>query len=450
MLRFARSLLLSIAAVSGAGAPRAAQAHVADAGRAAADTVRGIVFDSLLKAPLAGLTVMADIEGATSTTDEFGAFMLVTKGTIRRISAFGEFLDRTGIGSLSATLTAQSNRGAMILATPSIETVRARLCPGVKFEAGREAIIFGSARSAAKNSVLLSGVRIHASWDPGAPGDDPDRARVVDVKTDSTGNYYVCSVPPIAPVYVIAYSKQYNSGTIAVPGDSVPLRKQDLVLGAEGKTGTVRGIVRDTRRQGITTAIVDIDGVEIGTGTDAQGRFVIPNVPAGSRSLMARAIGYSPVITQVDVTEDNAPNVTIELTKSVFLPGVKVTERTAVPMMKADYEERKKLGFGTFIDTAQINPLHNTRSIFQGRAGLMIEGNPPQMTLYMSATTGYCQPTVKIDGFTSDTQVLAEYPKGNIAAVEIYTKASLAPAKYAPIMSTCGLILVWSKGSFAR
>ena len=125
MLRFARSLLLSIAAVSGAGAPRAAQAHVADAGRAAADTVRGIVFDSLLKAPLAGLTVMADIEGATSTTDEFGAFMLVTKGTIRRISAFGEFLDRTGIGSLSATLTAQSNRGVMILATPSIETVRA-------------------------------------------------------------------------------------------------------------------------------------------------------------------------------------------------------------------------------------------------------------------------------------------------------------------------------------
>jgi hypothetical protein len=118
--------------------------------------------------------------------------------------------------------------------------------------------------------------------------------------------------------------------------------------------------------------------------------------------------------------------------------------------MKADYEERKKLGFGIFIDTAQITPLHNTRSIFQGRQGLMIEGNPPQMTLYMYATTGYCQPTVKIDGFTSDTQVLVDYPKSNIAAVEIYTKASLAPAKYAPIMSTCGLILVWSKGSFAR
>jgi Carboxypeptidase regulatory-like domain len=452
-----RGVLLGALLVIGAVAPRAAQATVASpsavpstAPSAVADTVRGIVFDSLLKAPLAGLTVMADIEGATSTTDDFGAFVLVTKGTIKRISAFGEFLDRTGIGSLSAVLTAQSNRKAIILATPSIETVRARLCPGVKFEAGREAIIFGSARSAAKNAVLLSGVRIHASWDPGAPGDDPDRARVVDVKTDSTGNYYLCSVPPIAPVYVIAYSQQYNSGTIAVPGDSVPLRKQDLVLGAAGKMGTVRGVVRDTRRQGITTAIVDIDGVEIGTGTDSQGRFVIPNVPAGSRSLMARAIGYSPVITQVDVTEDNAPSVTIELTKSVFLPGVKVTERTAVPMMKADYEERKKLGFGTFIDTAQINTLYNTRSIFQGRAGLMIEGNPPQMTLYMSATTGYCQPTVKIDGFTSDTQILVDYPKSNIAAVEIYTKASLAPAKYAPIMSSCGLILIWSKGSFAR
>jgi hypothetical protein len=448
MFRTVRSLLLGAALVVGAVAPRAAQAHTV--GTAAVDTVRGIVFDSLLKAPLQGLTVMADIEGATSTTDDLGAFMLVTKGTIKRLSAFGEFLDRTGIGSLSAVLTPQSNRNAIILATPSIETVRARLCPGVKFEAGREAIIFGSARSAAKNGPLLSGVRIHASWDPNAPGDNPDLARVVDTKTDSAGGYYLCSVPPIAPVYVVAYSKQYNSGTIAVPGDSVPLRKQDLVLGAEDKKGTVRGVVRDSRRQGITTAIVDIDGVEIGTGTDSQGRFIIPNVPTGSRSLMARAIGYSPIIMQIDVTEEGAPDLTIDLTKTVFLPGVKVTERTAVPMMKADYEERKKLGFGIFIDTAQINPLHNTRSIFQGRQGLMIEGNPPQMTLYMYAANGYCQPTVKIDGFTSDTQVLVDYPKSNIAAVEIYTKASLAPAKYAPIMSSCGLILIWSKGSFAR
>ncbi len=450
MLQYTRRLLFGAALLLGAVAPRAVQAHTAINTRAAADTVRGIVFDSLLKAPLPGITVMADIEGATSTTDDLGAFTLVTKGTIKRLSAFGEFLDKTGIGSISIPLGATTNRSAVILATPSIETIRARLCPGVKFEAGREAIIFGSARSAAKNGTLIAGARVHATWDPDAPGDNPDLARVVDTKTDSVGSYYLCSVPPVAPVYVVAYSKQYNSGTIAVPGDSVPLRKQDLVLGAEGKKGTIRGVVRDNRRQPLTTAIVDVDGVEIGTGTDSQGRFVIPNVPTGSRSLLARAIGYSPVIMSVDVTEDGGQDLQIDLQKTVFLPGVKVTERTAIPMLKADYDERKKLGFGTFIDTAQINPLHNTRSIFQGRQGLMIEGNPPQMTLYMYATTGYCQPTVKIDGFTTDLQVLVDYPKSNIAAVEIYTKASLAPAKYAPIMSSCGLILVWSKGAFAR
>ena len=125
MLRLSRRLLLGAALLGGAtllgaAAPRAAHAHTVST--AAADTVRGIVFDSLLKAPLQGITVMADIEGAMSTTDDLGAFTLVTKGTIKRLSAFGEFLDRTGIGSLSAVLTAQSNRNAIILATPSIET----------------------------------------------------------------------------------------------------------------------------------------------------------------------------------------------------------------------------------------------------------------------------------------------------------------------------------------
>jgi hypothetical protein len=70
--------------------------------------------------------------------------------------------------------------------------------------------------------------------------------------------------------------------------------------------------------------------------------------------------------------------------------------------------------------------------------------------IYLNATNGVCLANIYLDGFKSDTRVLSDLQKDQVAAVEIYLRASTAPAKYLPIGSTCGVILVWTKSSFKR
>ena len=75
-----------------------------------ADTVRGVVFDSLSQRPLAGASVMAEPGGQSAMTDDRGQFVLVAPEKITRVTAFHLALDKTGIGSISAAPTSGATR----------------------------------------------------------------------------------------------------------------------------------------------------------------------------------------------------------------------------------------------------------------------------------------------------------------------------------------------------
>src|SRR5580704_7528468 len=66
-------------------------------GPAAADTIHGVVFDSLLQRPLAGASVLAAPGGEATTTDDQGRFSINSPGRVQRLAVFHDFLDRTGI-----------------------------------------------------------------------------------------------------------------------------------------------------------------------------------------------------------------------------------------------------------------------------------------------------------------------------------------------------------------
>ena len=51
------------------------------------------------------------------------------------------------------------------------------------------------------------------------------------------------------------------------------MRRFDLVLGENGKTATIRGIVRDPRKTPFVGATIDVDGVTTQVKTDANGRL---------------------------------------------------------------------------------------------------------------------------------------------------------------------------------
>src|SRR3990172_5546001 len=97
-----RTLLVTLVAIAGAAPLAAPHAYAWPAGAggsaSVADSIRGVVFDSLLHRPLAGATVLADPGGISTTTDEQGRFTIGGPRPVRRLSAFHQFLPPTGGG----------------------------------------------------------------------------------------------------------------------------------------------------------------------------------------------------------------------------------------------------------------------------------------------------------------------------------------------------------------
>ena len=444
--------------------PTEARSYAAHAGALpmlmpfASDTIRGLVYDSLAQRPLVGASVIAEPGGQSATTDATGRFVLVTAAPATRVSAFHLTLDRTGIGSLSAAVPAGSSV-RVTLATPSSRTAWDRLCPGVVREAARDGVVFGTIRSA-DGRTRIARARVRVTWDKGPP-DAATGIRQFEVRTDSIGSYYACGVPAQDNAYIVTYAPEYASGLIAIAGDSLPLRKLDLFAGrlsdaataAPATTQIVTGFVRDGTRRPVVGATVDIDGIELTEKTDLGGRFRFAAAPTGTRMLLSRSVGYTPTLQPIDVMERGMEEVQVELTRSVLLPGVKVTERLAIPVLLAEFEEHRRAGFGTFLDSSVIERKTNIRNVFEGIPSLEVTGRDQsefKMFTPVLSFSGSCPVNVFLDGRKSGTDELQALPKDLVAAVEVYVRQPNAPAKYRPTQNACGVVIVWTKMAFRR
>lgn len=96
---------------------------------------------------------------------------------------------------------------------------------------------------------------------------------------------------------------------------------------AAQETGRITGTVVDTATQvPLSGAQVSIPGLGLGGLTDAQGAFLIANVPVGSQIVRVQLIGYETQELEVAVTEGEAATVAFQLTQTaVELEGVVVT-----------------------------------------------------------------------------------------------------------------------------
>jgi hypothetical protein len=448
--------LVALMVLASAAVPARALTDRSHSMLAMPDTIRGIVFDSLLHQPIPNATVQAD-DGAVSTmTDREGRFTLIAPETIRRVTVFHDFLDRSGLGSLQAVVTEATSHSMLVLSTPSIATIWARLCPGRTLEKGRNGIVYGTVR-AADARTRLSGAQVRVSWDFKAPSAAGVTSRTSDAKTDSTGGYYACGAPPNENVYVLGYSSTLRSGAVTVPDDTLPLRRVDLVLGEFGKSAMIRGIVRDPRKNPLAGATIDVDGVDAQVRTDANGRFAAANVPTGSRTIAVRALGFAPLFQPIAVLEKQNDEITVDML-AVSLPSVNVTGRQNVSLLQLDFEQRKREGFGTFKDSTEIVKHTSIRSIFQGIPSLVITGVDvrsfglftPGQSLSTNNPAGGCPANIYIDGQPSDLGVLISLSKEQIAAIEVYIRQEFAPAKYLLLSNNCGVVLVWTKLQFKK
>ena len=81
-----------------------------------------------------------------------------------------------------------------------------------------------------------------------------------------------------------------------------------------GTTGKIAGRVVDAKKQPLPGVNVAIAALRLGAATDADGRFVIQQVPAGTWSVRFNLLGYRPVMLQgVLVSADNAATADAQL-----------------------------------------------------------------------------------------------------------------------------------------
>src|SRR6185312_872171 len=231
----------------------------------------------------------------------------------------------------------------------------------------------------------------------------------------------------------------------------------NLVLGDIGKTTTIRGTVLDAHNQPVVGATVDVDGVDAEVRTNAEGRFVLPGVPTGSRTIAVRTIGYAPLFQAITALPDDPNSIQVTMVATA-LASVNVTGRQNVSHLQMDFEQRRREGFGTFKDSTEIMKSTSIRSVFQGIPSLVITGvdvtsfslfTPVQSMSGNNPAAG-CPANIYIDGQLADTGVLISLPKDQIAAIEVYIRQEFAPAQYLLLSNNCGVVLVWTKLQFNK
>ena len=135
--------------------------------------------------------------------------------------------------------------------------------------------------------------------------------------------------------------------------------------------GAATGIVRDgASGQPLAGAAVFVEGTNYSTLSNAEGRFLLPNIPPGTHSLRAAYVGYGPVAQEFTVGPGGTTQVDFDLNVSTLqLDGIVVTatgeqRKRELPNSVADIDAS---------DLVPELPANNLADLLQGRsAGVQV------------------------------------------------------------------------------
>lgn len=462
----ARSIVAVVSALTLTAAPVAAQRPGA---------LAGVVYDSLIGAPLAGAQVW--IRGTThvATTDRDGRFRIdsVPAGT-HVVSFEHPDLDSIGLSTNAVRVPVPAGRTfEVLLATRSTATLRRAACGerGVGPH-GDSAVVFGSVRDA-ETGVRLAGAAVTASWTAIVSGIDRHVATIPasqSVRTDSIGGFYVCGVPGEINVALQARADSFASGEIDVQVGPRGIMRRDLAVSREPLraaprggalrpsavvtdagatllvgTAVLTGTVAEERGAPRAGAVVSVEGTPGEAVTDERGRFTLTGLPGGSRMVVARMVGYLAARAPVDLRGRDTTRAALRLRAIELLDTITVVARGPRERLMAQIEERRLTTNGFMVGEEDIRARGNTRSIFMAMSNVVTEGTGPvRYNLYIQQGNRMCTPTVYIDGIRAGLMELQAWRNEYLIAVEVYPRPSAALGRFQS-PDDCGVILAWTR-----
>ncbi|MEP6692318.1 MAG: carboxypeptidase regulatory-like domain-containing protein [Gemmatimonadaceae bacterium] len=470
---FSRALLLAGALVLTALVPNALGAQQR-ADSSALGVVRGVVYDSLLRAPLESATVL--VQGATriAVTDAKGRFVLDSVPAGRRFIAFSHpALDSIGLTTTGglADITAGATT-TIALATPSYATLRGSACTA-SLASADSGIVFGTIRDA-DSDVRMSGARAVISWyqaQRSARGTFEMVRPVVAARTDSTGTYYACGVATGVKVAMQGEAGLFVSGPLELVIGSRHIARRDVLVSRDSSQGTVvaapadgatpepparrgsavvQGIVRNGKGDALAGALVTMAGAPAEATTNETGRFALSQLPAGTQTLQVRLVGYAAEHVAADLHSRDTARVEVTMKPVNVLSTVTVKSKIPTGRDRAEFEQRRQMGFGYALTEDQIKSRFDVASLFYGFPGLRVDyptGALFSLTMKSrSISAGDCHPFIYLDGIQTAEEEIQSYPLARIVGIEVYPSVTTAPAKYVRL-GDCGVVLIWTKSA---
>ncbi|MEP6832998.1 MAG: carboxypeptidase regulatory-like domain-containing protein [Gemmatimonas sp.] len=427
--------------------------------KAAATTLgrlEGTVFDSLAKRIVAGATVW--IAGTTISTaaDEKGHYTLDSIPLGKQAVAFSApAFDSAGLGTLGRAINVRAGIDSQVnLASPSLRTLWTALCKYRASNGKDSGIVYGTVHDAESKTRLVKAPTIFKWYDMNKRekrvsfAESENRA-----ESDSTGTYFACGLPTDVAFSVRSYGNNAASGSVEYSLGERSVTRIDFTVSKElaklentRGTAALHGVVRDGAGAPVAGAVVTLISADTSVRTNEAGEFTLRRLPAGTQGLQVRKIGLGVANKLVDLRPGEMVEASIPMPPARTLATYNVRAAKTLTMEESDFEDRRKIGFGTVVDfdkrdfASPINALNNIPRVTLAR------GRNGSETVTMLNGKNSCNPTYYLNGGKVDADQMRDYPADRIRYAEVYTSSYTVPARFMTTgINACGVVLYWTK-----
>lgn len=448
--------------------------------------ITGSVFDSLANHPLAGAQVwLVPVESpdliasglaprggrlavapVVDTADAQGRFSVtgIPSGTYR-LAFEHPALDTLGVMSTRYDIRLRPG-GTVVadLAVPSLNTLTAgcTLPPG-RSAAAHDGIVMGFVSSAADQRPLANAL-VRLTWSEltrSTVSSNMAQLFSVETRTDSSGFYRLCGLPDSTLATVQAAGPHSFTGEIPARTGPLGIAQVNLRLAEvdSGQSapapGTILGTVTDSLGRPQTDAHVSLDGSKVEARTDGEGRFRLTGVMAGTQMIEVKRVGLDMARRAVDVGPGETSVVSLTLARAQLLDAMIVTaERSKRNAAVTDAVRRHRNGTGVLLLEEQLRGRITMQALIEGLPGVRTEmgkmGTDNQWMAYMRFGAGECIARLFIDGSEQDYDFLQAMRPEEVAALEVFVRAAVAPLftsghSIFGRQDNCGSIVLWTK-----
>ncbi|HEY4954504.1 MAG TPA: carboxypeptidase-like regulatory domain-containing protein [Gemmatimonadaceae bacterium] len=437
-------------------------------------TIEGVALDSLHSDYLRGALIVVEGANKTAITDSLGRFRLdsVPPG-LRRISVVHPTLDTVGIALQTPPLQLSAGQHLHLdLATPSARTVVMVRCTTAERTIGAHAL-FGVVQFA-ETEAPAAGAKVMLEWMEYESGGNSllttPRRRVATV--GDNGRFRICGLPSdftatltaargsdTTAAVLVHLNSLANTAGLELAEPDEPLIASGANPGAPGSStgasvprrrGVLTGRVLDKAGVPLSRVRVSVDGDTAFAMSGSDGRFTLRNVRPGTRSIMARRLGFEPADAVVGIHSASPTDITVRL--GDFIPVLDTVRITApavqLGLEKVGFTKRKNIGTGYYLTPEEINrsnamELPDLLTMAPMLRRQTVDGHQVIVGRPQGGSNG-CVNYI-VDGVPWTGGGIEDFiHPSEIGAIEVYS-TGFTPGQFMSATAQCETVAIWTK-----